>query len=431
MKKILGIIIVIAIMGFLGYFIYINYFNKAPKIVPEQEKVLIEEYSIYGNHLNMKGTLEVADTNYIDIKLTMFNGEDKDIEIISNKETNKITFNLSEYLNEGILLDEIERGEYNLFLKLIYENKEEPEKNIKKYYVLDNQTYYEETIYYTLSKYNNKILIDSNNEYNTMTLNIKENKDNKEIYDITIDPGHGGMDGGGTYKDFKESDFTMSISSKVKDKLEEAGIKVKLTHEEGKLTRNDLLDEYNEHGRAVIPNEVKSKYTFSIHINKNTSSKVRGIEIYTADNINYDLAKSIADNITSNSSLDYSTNRLYKMYDGVYTHNFTENEVSSSLKSYEEKDYVPYNVTTRSNYLYMIRETGGYMTGAYIDDSNPEKVGVNPYYNSNIGNETYLLELGYISNSNDLDILLNEEEKIANAISEAIINELNIDEVSN
>jgi len=352
-------------------------------------------------------------------------------EIISNKETNKITFNLSEYLNEGILLDEIERGEYNLFLKLIYENKEEPEKNIKKYYVLDNQTYYEETIYYTLSKYNNKILIDSNNEYNTMTLNIKENKDNKEIYDITIDPGHGGMDGGGKYKDFKESDFTMSISSKVKDKLEEAGIKVKLTHEEGKLTRNDLLDEYNEHGRAVIPNEVKSKYTFSIHINKNTSSKVRGIEIYTADNINYDLAKSIADNITSNSSLDYSTNRLYKMYDGVYTHNFTENEVSSSLKSYEEKDYVPYNVTTRSNYLYMIRETGGYMTGAYIDDSNPEKVGVNPYYNSNIGNETYLLELGYISNSNDLDILLNEEEKIANAISEAIINELNIDEVSN
>ena len=32
-------------------------------------------------------------------------------------------------------------------------------------------------------------------------------------------------------------------------------------------------------------------------------------------------------------------------------------------------------------------------------------------YNSNIGNETYLLELGYISNSNDLDILLNEEDK--------------------
>lgn len=426
MKKILGIIIVITIMGFLGYFIYINYVNKVPKIVPEEEKVSIEEYNIYGNHLNMKGTLEIEDTNYIDIKLTMFSGIDKDIEIITNKDINKVTFTLSEYLNEGLKLDEIERGTHHLFLKLTYENKEEPENNINKYYVLDNNTYYEETTYYTLSKYDNKIVIDSNNEYNTMTLNVKENKEKKEIYDITIDPGHGGMDGGGTYKDYKESDFTMNISSKVKEKLEESGIKVKLTHEENELTTNDLLDEYNEHGRAIIPNEVKSKYTFSIHINKNSSSKVSGIEIYTADNINYDLAKSLADNITSNSSLDYSTNRLYKMHNGVYTHNFTEREVNSSLKSYEDKGYVPYNVTTKSNYLYMIRETGGYMTGAYIDDSNPEKVGVNPYYNSNIGNETYLLELGYLSNSNDLDILLNEEDKIVDAIVKSIKAELNV-----
>ena len=33
----------------------------------------------------------------------------------------------------------------------------------------------------------------------------------------------------------------------------------------------------------------------------------------------------------------------------------------------------------------MIRETGGYMTGAYVDDSNISEAGANPYYNSNIG----------------------------------------------
>ena len=65
------------------------------------------------------------------------------------------------------------------------------------------------------------------------------------------------------------------------------------------------------------------------------------------------------------------------------------------------------------------------MTGAYVDDSNPEKVGINPYYNSNIGNESYLLELGYISNSSDLNIISNNIDEIAKAISDAIIVKFN------
>ena len=56
--------------------------------------------------------------------------------------------------------------------------------------------------------------------------NIIENKD-KDIYDITIDPGHGGMDGGGASGDYKETDFTMDISKKIKENLEKKNIKVK------------------------------------------------------------------------------------------------------------------------------------------------------------------------------------------------------------
>lgn len=74
----------------------------------------------------------------------------------------------------------------------------------------------------------------------------------------------------------------------------------------------------------------------------------------------------------------------------------------------------------------MIRETGGFMTGAYIDDSNPDRVGVNPYYNSNIGNESYLLELGYLSNTEDLNILLEKEDKYVEAIVRSIKEELGI-----
>ena len=64
----------------------------------------------------------------------------------------------------------------------------------------------------------------------------------------------------------------------------------------------------------------------------------------------------------------------------------------------------------------MIRETGGIITGAYVDDSNPEKVGVNPYYNSNRGTESYVLELGYITNSNDFDIISNKQTEFTDAI---------------
>ena len=74
---------------------------------------------------------------------------------------------------------------------------------------------------------------------------------------------------------------------------------------------------------------------------------------------------------------------------------------------------------------FLIRETGGLMTGADVDDSNPEEVGVNPYYDSNVGNESYLLELGYLSNSSDLNIIKNGIDDIATAISDAIITKFN------
>ena len=82
MKKILGIILTLVILACLGYFIYTNYFeNKIAVKEVETEKVSVNEYYIYGNHLNLKGSLEVTDKNYEDIKLTLYNGEDKDIDI--------------------------------------------------------------------------------------------------------------------------------------------------------------------------------------------------------------------------------------------------------------------------------------------------------------------------------------------------------------
>ena len=133
-----------------------------------------------------------------------------------------------------------------------------------------------------------------------MMLNVEKNNDKKtELYDIVIDPGHGGKDGGASKNGYKETDFTMKLATKLKSKLEGYGFSVKLTHEDGQLSKEDKLEEYGVHGRAVVPREVNAKYLFSIHLNSSSYSSVSGLELYTAKNINYDFANLLVNNIVN------------------------------------------------------------------------------------------------------------------------------------
>ena len=417
--------LLLVVLAIGGYYYYNNIYSKDKiKILDvEEEKAQITEYYIYGTHLSLKGTIEKIDATYDKADLILYNGEFKSYDIEINKTANKIDFSFAEEINQGMYLDDIDIGKYPMFLRLRYlkeetENKEE--KYDYKYYVLDNKTEYKETLYYTMSEYNKKILINSKNDYNTLMLNITKNNDN-EIYDIVIDPGHGGIDGGAESieKDLVESDITMSFAKQLETELENLGYTVKLTREENSLSEGEYFDEYNKGGRAVISHEVYAKYLLSLHTNSSTASYVKGFEIYTPDNIDYTLSETIRDNIIEKTGMTISTNKTHRIEEGIYTHNFSEYEVKMSLENYDKKGYKRYNVTTNSNYLYMIRETGGIMTGAYVDDSNPEKVGVNPYYNSNIGTEAYLIELGYITNKNDLNIIKNKQTEYIQAIANA------------
>ena len=408
MKKFL-LIILILLMGFGGYLLYESRFKeKVPKLEIQEEVINIDELYIYGTHLNLHGNTVKGNG----LQLVLYNGEFKEFSININSDE----FNLSDKVNEGMYLDEIPRGEYFLFLR----SKETNENGdiSYKYYSLKNNTNYKETVYYTLSNTNNKIVINSEESYPTMMMHVTENVDDN-VYDVVIDPGHGGMDSGASKNGHNEEELTLELAMKVKEKLEASGLKVKLTREEGQLTKNEKLAEYGVHGRAVIPYEVKAKYVFSIHFNSNTYAFVHGLEVYTADNINYDLAKTLVKNITEETGLQYSTNKISKVMDGIYTRTFTESEIENSRQENEDKDRVPYDITTKSNYYYIIRETGGIVTGAYVDNRN-EEIKANPYVKSNIGSETYLLELGYISNKSDLDNLINNMDKYASGIANSI-----------
>ena len=423
MKKFIIILLILLLVGGFAVVYFVFGQDKGiPILDTEEENVDVSYYHIYGTHLNMTGTLNLEDTDFEDIKLTLYNGEFKDFDINYELDGSKIEFNLSDEINNGLYLDGIDRGTYYAFIKVSYENPENEEENIEKYYVLDNSTEYAEVAYYTFSSIDNKININSENDYATMMFEVEENNDKSDIVDFVIDPGHGGIDGGAEAFGHSERDYTYDLASKLAESLEEAGYTVALTRDE--LDPNTYFDEYNAGGRAVISHEKNAKYVLSLHFNSSSSSSVNGLEIYSPSDINYDFVRSLAENITTETGLNYSPRGTYKIYDGVYVHNFSEEEIASSNENTASRGYATYDITTNSNYYYMIRETGGIMTGAYVDDRNEEGVGYNPYYNSNIGAEAYVLELGYITNANDFEVISNNRDSYVTAITNSIKNNL-------
>ena len=402
----------ILLMIFTGLFIYnMQVNNDFNKIVVEDDSVIIDKYYIYGVHLNIEGKFSNYDEESMDIVL--YDGSSfKKIDSVYDKGVVKLSNNI----NDGLYLDSLDTNKYYLFLRSSSVNQD---GNIEyKYYSIKNNTKYDSTTYYTMSNIGNKIVIGFDNNFQTMSFIVKKNYD-KDIYDIVVDAGHGGADEGAYGNGYDEIDFTVEYAKLLFDKLNSLGYKTKLTWDSNKVSSDSKISEYGPGGRAVIPHEVKAKYVLSIHINSGAKS-VNGIEIYTASGINYDFANDISNNIVNYTGINVSRSRLNKFYDGVYTRNFTNDDIKNSLKEYEEKGIKAYDVSTLSSYYYMIRETGGIMTGAYVDNRNDES-NYNLYYDSNVGCESYLLELGYITNASDVEILVNKKNEYINAISDAFV----------
>ena len=391
-----------------------NIQNNSELKIEEKYAILTDVY-IYGTHLNIEGKLEIENIDIEKIELVLKN-KDEEIKYNLNYEIkeNNIEFTTCEYINKGINLEELSKEKYSFLIKL----KEKSGKN--KYYSFDTaDVKIEELEYYTISNNNmtNYITLKEVKEeeklYFTLFLENMEMPEN--IYDITIDPGHGGESPGAAYNGYKESDIVLDYSLELKEILEEKGLKVLLTREKDILT-----EEYGEKGRAVLPNKVKSKYTFSIHLNSNGEEIRTGVEVYAPNRLELSFAKLLAKNIVEYGNTKYSPNEIDKVYDGVYVRTFTKEEIEKSNEDAKEDGYEIYNLTEETPYLFMIRETGAKITNAYVDGRNKEYP-VNLYYNSSMGNESYLIEVGYINSNKDLNNLLKNKEGYVKGIAESIL----------
>ena len=420
------------LMIFLIYYKITNDKNKTVDVyqemfdkVDKNESVKVSKYIVYGTHFNIEGSISIPKITEIsvdksDLIIKSLKGDQVVFESNSSYLDGILSFSSINELNSGLNLESLETGDYYLFLRVTFSNGD------TKYYSFINDTKYENINYYTITKENknNKVVIDFDkyNDIPCMKINVKQtNELPEDVYDIVIDPGHGGADDGFKNGTNKESDIVLNCAKKLKSQLEEKGLKVLLTRNgtETSSEFNDLTI-YNENGRVTIANKSHAKILISLHLD-GTKSISGGVQVNAPSNCKLDLAKSIADNIVKYTNTSYSKANSNKRDEGVYVHSFNNAEILLFKQSAKSKGFEPYDITTNTPFLYMIREIGGICTNAFVDGRNTSYA-ANEYYDSNIGIEGYIIDLGYINVQKDLKNILNNKDSYMQAICNSISN---------
>lgn len=431
-----NIVILFIILMIILIFIKFHTDTNPTKIAEEQKTQLfstiekntnakITKFATYGTHFNLDGTIDIIKVsgikiNYVDLVIRNLNGNENSIKANFNYSDNVCSFSTSDEINNGIDLENLSIDTYYLLIKITYSNSD------VKYYSLSNDSEYDDITYYTITKNNsnNKINISFNtyNDINYMSISVnKETNLPDDVYDIAIDPSHDGLDKGSSSGDYTESELVLNYGLKLKSKLENLGLKVFISRDENSSDKEDTANNmYDENGRINILNATHAKLLISLQINGTSYDKKNGgIEVYSPGNCNLNFASHLAENLVNKSGLYYSENNQFKKSDGVYVRNFTNSDILAFKSNAIRGKYEPYNITLTTPYFYIIRETGGISTNAFVDGRNT-KFGTNKYYNSNSGIETYIINLGYMSIENDLNNIINNMNGYIDAISDSI-----------
>lgn len=137
----------------------------------------------------------------------------------------------------------------------------------------------------------------------------------KSMGNISIDPGHGGVDGGAMdNQGLMEKDINLDISLDLKRQLESDGFDIVMTREEDK-SLEDLSDANRSryirdiYARTDILKESKPDAFASIHVNSNEDPSIRGIRVYyyPKSEEGKELAESICKSMNCNRFLKRTT----------------------------------------------------------------------------------------------------------------------------
>lgn len=391
------------------------------------EGFTVTDFYYYGTHFNFKGTMPyTAGNDGITIKNVMARvyktnkvGLSTDITEVEAKfdlKNDVLTVQAASVIDEGINLEQVGTGEYIILVAI----KDSLDNTY--IYPLKDESGKEDLLYYSITKdgenrkmdISNKTIKDDNGvAVTTFVINSESCVLPADVYDIVIDPGHGSADGGAESKDdyldengkkYNERDIALKYSKELKEMLEAKGYRVRLTHDGSEGTNEYTWTPskaFKEGNRVWNVCESRAKYSISIHLNtEENMKKTKGVEVYSSVRSGTRLASALVKNITT--------------YTTMPTSGLSNNAVNGMPGVYKYRS----NDDPNTDYLYMIREIGGTITGANVVNS---KYGTNEFYTVNYGPEGYLIETGYITDKGNLDIILGQQTKYVSAICDAVV----------
>ena len=255
----------------------------------EDKQASVSMYAVYGTHLNIEGDLEIVNPEIENTQIVVkkSSGEEIAVETTYNYESGNLSFSTLYKINQGINLEELDVGNYYILLKVISNNGQ------ASYYSLVNNTEYTNPIdYYTLTRnnLNNKVNISflSQNTVSAFALHVTTvSKLPDDVYDIVIDPGHGGKDPGavGEYtlngKKYRcvEKDVVLDCSTKIYRKLKE-----KYPDKTIMMTRTGdtypSLEDRVEMANNISLKQDEAIIYVSVHANSSFSKTAKGYEVW-------------------------------------------------------------------------------------------------------------------------------------------------------
>lgn len=98
---------------------------------------------------------------------------------------------------------------------------------------------------------------------------------------IVIDPGHGGIDGGCSFGEIKESRINLSIAKLLAERYQESGYEVILTRtDDSDVCESNVYHKKDDLiGRVNIINKSACVFYLSIHLNMFSSPKAKGFQV--------------------------------------------------------------------------------------------------------------------------------------------------------
>lgn len=226
---------------------------------------------------------------------------------------------------------------------------------------------------------------------------------------IVIDAGHGGKDPGAVSKDKKtyEKTFTLDIANRFAECVRSGLPQVKVI-----LTRSK--DEFIElRQRADIANKADANLFISIHINSNNSTSPNGYSVHILGQS----SQKDRDLFAYNMDMVKRENSVIMLEDNYQTH------------------YQGFNPSDSESYIFMQLMQNAFLEQSLLFASivseklrggpikNDRGIDQNPFYVLwRTSMPAVLIELGYISNQNDLVALQNAEDRqiIAQRLFEAL-----------